>query len=145
MRHVFFSVITLAALGCSTKAQEKWATLPNTVIELPLPRAASVKPDGVSIRIEIRPGFRHPRPISLAPADNVALTASYEHERSKSDTRLLWNHRVRTGGMGGPESHVEGVLHVREQAFSFTCSDQREGGPPPLDWCIDTLLAARHQ
>lgn len=146
MNTMNFSLIILAALGCSSQTPDAvWEVLPGAGIALPLPPTASVKRQGDSIRIEMRAGYRTPRPLSLTPASALTLSAEHPHERSAADTRLTWSDAVQTGGMGGPERQLKGVLFVGEQSFHVTCSDQQEGTPPTLDWCIDTLLAARSQ
>lgn len=102
-----------------------------------------LKDPRIGIRLDFRPGHRQPRQIELTVGDApcVPKTCS-KSARMRNGVELQYRTELNSGGSGGAEANLIGVLSSRHGFLNIHCHTQSEFGPNP-EWCMRYLRQLR--
>jgi hypothetical protein len=113
------------------------------ILDLPQGYVIQAHPGGIRIFVDGNPGARSARSIDLAPSAKTVDAAPGMKQRKFNHATLRYRTTTASGGSGGAEIHLDGVLSVGEVAYDVRCDNQAERNPPNLDFCFAAVETAR--
>lgn len=119
-------------------------SLPSLPLQLDLPSDAKVQPISSGVSIVIHPGRRSPLSIDIVRDDTrgSSLGTNAKTRALTSSLQLTYREHVLSGGSGGDEGVLEGVLTLASKTYRITCHQQSEW-KPSAQACLPVLATLR--
>jgi hypothetical protein len=118
--------------------------LPGLPLQIDLPSDAKVQPIASGVSIFIHPGRRSPLGIDIVRDDTrgAFLGPNAETRALTPSLQLTYREQVLSGGSGGDEGIVDGVLTLATKTYRITCRQQSEWSPSARA-CLPILATLR--
>ena len=134
-------ILLVLTIGCS-KQETGWKTYGFAGLELDIDvQAARIKPTEGSLEVCDSPASRNPSCFTIDRHNIPALQTSSTRTRTLGTASILFLTSVHSGGSGGEEAKLRGVLTVGNQRFGLTCHAQKEWSHSPSnnwpEWCLE--------
>lgn len=119
-------------------------SLPSLPLQVDLPNDAKVQSISSGVSIVIHPGRRSPLSIDIVRDDTRGsfLGANAKTRALTRSLQLTYREYVRSGGSGGDEGVLDGVLMLASKTYRITCHQQSEWRPS-AQACLPVLAMLR--
>lgn len=119
-------------------------SLPSLPLQVDLPSDAKVQPIPSGVRMVIHPGRRAPLSIDIVSDDTSGsfLGTNAKTRALTPSLQLTYREHVLSGGSGGDEGVLDGVLTVASKTYRITCHQQSEW-KPSAQACLPVLATLR--
>jgi len=119
--------------------------LPNLPWRITLPPQAKVEPRSGGVSIALAPRSRYPYSLTILQSSRSAATAASMSRTKELAAGMTIRYRLEkdSGGSGGEEELLQGVIAYQAQTLEVTCHDQREYSAPDATWCLPLLATLR--
>ncbi len=102
-----------------------------------------LKDPKTGIRLDFRPGRRQPQQIEITVGDAACSpNTCTKSARMRNGVELLYRTELHSGGSGGAEATLTGVLRNSRFSLNIYCHKQDELEPNP-EWCMWYLWRLR--
>lgn len=147
-------LVTLVSTSCersrtngtlpSSKVALTPRPLPSLPLQVDLPSDAKMQPISSGVSIVIHPGRRSPLSIDIVRDDTRGsfLGTNAKTRALTPSLQLIYCEHVLSGGSGGDEGVLDGVLTLASKTYRITCHQQSEW-KPSAQACLPVLATLR--